>query len=56
MAGKVLPLGPCTFPDMVEDLEKEIAVLKVVGEPLSKILRSICLELVEDRYKFAEDV
>ncbi|CAK9109167.1 unnamed protein product [Durusdinium trenchii] len=32
MAGKVLPLGPATFPDMVEDLENELSVLKVVGE------------------------
>jgi len=32
MAGKVLPLGPATFPDMVEDFEKEVKVLKLVGE------------------------
>ena len=32
MAGKVLPLGPATFPDMVEDFQKEVALLKLVGE------------------------
>ena len=35
MAGKVLPLGPATFPDMVEDFQKEVELLKLVGEPLA---------------------
>ena len=32
MAGKILPLGPATFPDMVEDWENEVAVFKAAGE------------------------
>ena len=32
MAGKVLPLGPATFPEMVEDLQNEISVLNAAGE------------------------
>eukprot|EP00435_Cladocopium_sp_Y103_P008124 s563_g2.t1 len=32
MAGKVLPLGPATFPDMVEDLQNEMALMKAAGE------------------------
>lgn len=35
MAGKILPLGPATFPDMVEDWENEVAVFKAAGEPMS---------------------